>query len=392
MNIILIILVFGVIVFFHELGHFIVAKINKISVTEFSIGMGPAIFAVRKNETRYCIRLFPIGGYCLMLGEDGNEDENEWEEYLKSKPENYTEAEKESDEEYDKASGEDSAEALNRKYMENSFENKPVWVRMLVIAAGPVFNFILAFIFSIVLIHFTGCDPSTLRYVAEDGAAAEAGIEAGDTIKEINGKRIYNYRELLLFLQLNDPSKPIELLMEDKDGAEYAAEVTPKLNEDGQYMLGVSGGYVKSEGIGMDIKYAGLELRYWVKATVTSLRMIVTGGVKSGDILGPVGVGGAMNDVIEEVKEESGSKKEAVINILLNLLNWCILLSVNLGIMNLLPIPALDGGRLLFLLIEAVRRKKIPKEKEAIVNTVGFIILIGLMVIVFFNDIKNVFF
>ena len=120
--------------------------------------------------------------------------------------------------------------------------------------------------------------------------------------------------------------------------------------------------------------------------------MIVTGGVKNGDIMGPVGVGSAMNDVIEEAKDVSTSKKEAVINVILNLLNWSILLSVNLGIMNLLPIPALDGGRLLFLFIEGIRRKKIPQDKEAIVNAIGFVLLMILMVVVFFNDIKNAFF
>lgn len=374
MNIILIILVFGVIVFFHELGHFIVAKLNKIAVTEFSIGMGPAIFAVRKKETRYCIRIFPLGGYCLMLGEDDRDT------YLEDL----------SDEEDDtEAKSKDKREEFSD---ENSFENKPIWVRMLVIAAGPLFNFIIAFIFSVILIHFTGCDPSTLSSIEDGSPAAEAGIEAGDTIKEIDGKKIYNYRELLLQRQLNDPSKPITLLMEDANGVEYTAIVSPAINEKGEYKLGVSGGYIRSEGIGMDIKYGALECRYWVKATISSLKLIITGGVKSGDIMGPVGVGGAMNEIIEVAKEESSSKKEAVINVLLNLLNWCILLSVNLGIMNLLPIPALDGGRLLFLIIEAVRRKRIPREKEAIVNTVAFVLLIGLMVVVLFNDIKNVFF
>ena len=129
-----------------------------------------------------------------------------------------------------------------------------------------------------------------------------------------------------------------------------------------------------------------------MKATVTGLRMIVTGGVKNGDIMGPVGVGSAMNEVIEEAKDISTTQKEAVINVILNLLNWSILLSVNLGIMNLLPIPALDGGRLLFLFIEAIRRKKIPQEKEAIVNFIGFAVLMALMVVVFFIDIKNAFF
>lgn len=350
MNIILIILVFGVIVFVHEFGHFIVAKLNHIAVTEFSIGMGPAIVSFKKKETKYSIRLLPIGGYCMMVGED-----------------------------------EESTD-------ENAFSNKPLLARILVVFAGPAFNFVLAFLFAIILIHFTGCDPAKLYSIAENSGAEEAGIVEGDTIRKINGSRIYNYRELLLYMQVNDASEPVTLTMEREDGTEYTTVVTPRLNENGEYKLGVGGGYMVSEGIGMDIQYAGYELRYWVKATITSLKMIVTGGVKSQDVMGPVGVGGAMNEIIEEAKEESSSTKEAVINVLLNLLNWCILLSVNLGIMNLLPIPALDGGRLLFLFVEAIRRKRIPQEKEAIVNLIGFVLLICLMVVVFFNDIKNVFF
>lgn len=349
MNIILIILVFGIIVFFHEFGHFIVAKLNKISVTEFSIGMGPALFSVQKKETKYSLRLLPLGGFCMMMGEDEELED------------------------------------------ENAFGNKPVWARMLVIAAGPVFNFILAFIFSIVLIHYTGCDPATLYDIVEGSPAQEAGIEAGDTILEIEGDNIYNFRELQLYMAMNNEGKPFKLTLQHENGEVYTTTVTPELT-DGSYMLGVRSGNVLADGFGMTMKYAALECRYWVKSTVLSLKMIVTGGVKGADVMGPVGVGGVMNDIIEEVKEESDTQKDVIINILLNMMNWCILLSVNLGIMNLLPIPALDGGRLLFLLIEAVRRKKIPQDKEAIVNLVGFVLLICLMVVVFCNDIKNVFF
>lgn len=350
MNIILIILVFGVIVFFHEFGHFIVAKMNKIAVMEFSIGMGPAIVSVQKKETKYSLRLLPIGGYCMMMGEDEESED------------------------------------------ENAFNNKPLLARILVIAAGPVFNFILAFFFAIVLIHFTGCDPATVTTVVDGSAAWESGVEAGDTIKEINGDKIYNYREVLLFMQVENPSEPVNLLLERADGSQETVIVTPKQNEQGEYKLGIGGGYFASSGIANDIRYAAYELRYWMKSTVLGLRMIVTGGVKNGDIMGPVGVGSAMNDVIEEAKDVSTTRKEAVINVLLNLLNWSILLSVNLGIMNLLPIPALDGGRLLFLFIEAIRRKRIPQEKEAIVNLIGVCLLMLLMVVVFFNDIKNAFF
>ncbi|MCM1170977.1 MAG: site-2 protease family protein [Clostridium sp.] len=350
MNIILIILVFGVIVFFHEFGHFIVAKANHIAVIEFSIGMGPAIFSTQKKETKYSLRILPLGGYCLMAGEDEESED------------------------------------------ENAFGNKPLLARILVIAAGPIFNFILAFVFSIILVHFIGCDTGRIFGVEEGSAAEQAGIKAGDTIIELNGDRIYGYRELLLSRQIDDPKADVTFLMQRENGETYTTVVTPRENENGEYLLGVWGGNVVSDGIGMEIKYAGLELRYWMKATITSLRLIFTGRVTGDDVMGPVGMGGQMNDIIEEVKEESSSTKEAVINILLNMLNWCILLSVNLGVMNLLPIPALDGGRLLFLFIEAIRRRKIPQEKEALANLVGFVILIGIIVVVFFNDIKNVFF
>jgi regulator of sigma E protease len=324
---------------------------------EFSIGMGPAIFSFTKKETKYSLRLLPLGGYCMMVGEEGESDD------------------------------------------ENSFGNKPILTRIAVVLAGPFFNFILAFVFSVIMIHYAGCDPSTLTYVEEGGAADEAGISEGDTIISLqaqgegSAERIYNYRELLLYRQLHDSSVPVTMKMRATDGTVYTVTVTPKLDEEsGSYMLGVAGGYIASDGIGTDFKYGGLELRYWVKATVSSLRMLVTGQVKSEDVMGPVGVSSAFGEVLDEVKETSSTSKEVIINTLLNMLNWCILLSVNLGIMNLLPVPALDGGRFLLLLIEAVRRKKIPEDKEAIVNLIGFALVIVLMVVVFANDIKNVFF
>lgn len=356
MNIVLIIIIFGIIVFFHELGHFLFAKLNRIAVLEFSIGMGPAIFSFKKKETKYSLRLLPLGGYCMMMGEEEESDD------------------------------------------ENAFGNKSVWARMAVVLAGPIFNFILAFVFSIILIHFTGCDPSVLTYVEEGSPAAQAGIQEGDRIRTIRAEgekdeeRIYNYRELLLYRQLHAADEPVTMELETPEGKRYTTTVVPKVNSEGVYMLGVAGGYRISENFGMDCKYGALELRYWVKATISSLKMLVMGQVKSTDVMGPVGVGNAFGEIIDEVKKESDSSKEAVINIILNMLNWCILLSVNLGIMNLLPIPALDGGRFLFLVIEAIRRKKIPPEKEANVNLIGFILLIILMVVVFANDIKNVFF
>lgn len=351
MNIILIILVFGIIVFFHELGHFIVAKLNKISVTEFSIGMGPAIVSFKRKETKYSLRILPLGGYCMMVGEEEAVDDV------------------------------------------NSFSNKSVWARMAVIVAGPVFNFILAFVFSIIMIHFTGCDPARLSKIEPGSAAEDAGLSAGDTIKEINGDKIYTFREISLHMTINDPTEPVELLVKRENGNLENIVVTPKMDEEaGRYIMGIYGEEVLPNGIGMNIKYAALEIRYWMKATLTSLKMIFTGNVSKDDVMGPIGVGGAMNEVIETVKEYSATQKEVIINIILNMLNWSILLSVNLGIMNLIPIPALDGGKMFLLIIEAIRRKKLPQEKEAVIQFIGLVFVIGLMIFVMFNDIKNVFF
>ena len=180
MNIILIILVFGVIIFFHELGHFIVAKINHISVIEFSMGLGPKLFSFTKKDTQYSLRLIPLGGYCMLLseGEEGHED------------------------------------------VENAFEKKSIWVRMAEVLAGPFMNIVIAFIFSAVIIHFCGTDPATIGRVYDSEMAKEseyadvvkefngvypaeqAGIEDGDTVLEIGGSKIKNFRELQIYLEI----------------------------------------------------------------------------------------------------------------------------------------------------------------------------------------------
>lgn len=342
LKILAIVLVFGVIVFIHEFGHFIFARLNHIAVSEFAIGMGPAIFSVEKKGTKYSVRALPIGGYCLMLGEDEDSEDD------------------------------------------NAFSNKSVLSRLSVVFAGPFFNFVLAFLLSIVLCHYCGIDPSEVKIQA-GSPAAEAGMLDGDRITGLGDQTIYNFREILVYMQMNDVSKPLAVTYE-RDGKEYKTVVQARKEEDGVYRMGVSGGYIRADGFLQEVQYGALELRYWVKSTVLSLRMLVTGGASKDDLMGPVGVGNMMSDVIDEANEQGG-----MADVILNIINFCVLLSVNLGIMNLLPIPALDGGRILFLLIEAVTRKKIPKEKEAIVNGIGFVLLMLLMIFVFFNDIHNVF-
>lgn len=382
MNIILIILVFGVIIFFHELGHFIVAKLSHISVLEFSVGFGPKLIQFHKKETQYTLRLIPLGGYCMMQSENEEENEND----------------------------------------ENSFEKKSVWVRMAAILAGPAMNFILAFLFSMIIIHFCGSDTTTIGNVYNDDlityyeeqsaqeedsemaeaysdAAAEikeyfngvypaeaAGITAGDKIKKIAGSTVKNFREVQIYLQIYSSGDPIDLTLEREDGTVYDTTVYPVETPAG-YKIGItSNGYQLPENFGELCKYSLYETRYWVKATFLSLKLIITRQVSSEEVSGPVGVAKSMNDTFNE------AAKSSTLDLFLNWLNYIVLLSANLGVMNLLPIPGLDGGRFLFLLIEAVTRKKVPKDKENLVTLIGFVLVMALMVVILFNDIKNVFF
>ena len=360
MNIILIILVFGVIIFFHELGHFIVAKMNHITVKEFSMGLGPKLFSFNKKETQYSLRLIPLGGYCMMLSEDEEENEND----------------------------------------ENSFDKKSIWARMAVVLAGPFMNIVIAFIFSVVIIHFCGTDPATIGRVYSDELAqesdyadiakefggdypaAKAGIQDGDTVLKIGGSSIKNFRELQIYLEIYGDGSPIDLTLKRTDGEVYDTTVYPVKTSAG-YKIGIiSSGYKLPENFGELMKYSAYEVRYWVKATFLSLKLIVTRQVSSDQVSGPVGVAKSMNDTFNEAAKVD----------VLNWMNYIVLLSANLGIMNMLPIPGLDGGRFLFLLIELITRRKVPKDKENIVTVIGFVLVMILMVVILFNDIKNVFF
>ena len=345
LNIIFIILVFGVIIFIHELGHFLVAKKCGIPVTEFAIGMGPTLYHFTRKETKYCIKLLPIGGYCMMMGEDENSEDP------------------------------------------NAFNNKPVWARISVVAAGAVFNFILAFLLSIILITFSGYDSTEIKLVAENSAAYDAGILEGDVITEFDGKNVYNFREVLVYMQFHQSDEPITLSIE-RNGEEKEITLTPRyVEESGVYQIGISCGQQAAKNVFQVIKYSVLEVRYWIKTTFLSLKALITGQVGMESVSGPVGIASMMNDTLDEANEVGGLSV-----VLLNVINFCVLISANLGVMNLLPIPALDGGRLLFLIIEAIRRKKIPPEKEAVVHMIGFALLLVFMAFVMFNDIKNVFF
>lgn len=340
MGIILAILIFGFIVAFHEFGHFIIAKLNHIQVFDFSIGFGPSILHKTVGETTYNLRIIPLGGMCQM-GEDTPEGEK------------------------------------------GNFNEKSVWVRMLVVLAGPFFNFILAFLLAVILIGMTGYDKPVIGKVMDHYPAQEAGLQAGDEVISINGRRIHLWREISLNNAMH-PGETVRLVYE-RNNERKTVTIEPAKQDDGSYLLGISPTeefYTKPNAL-TAVKYGYYEVAYSVRSTIDGLKMLLYRKIGVGQLSGPIGIGSIVNESYNESKAY-GAKV-----VLMTMLSLAILLSANLGVMNLLPIPALDGGRILFLLIEAVRHKRIPPEKEGFVHLVGMGLLLLLMAFVMYNDITK---
>lgn len=342
MKIILALLIFSLIVLFHEFGHFLLAKRGGIGVTEFSLGMGPRLFSKQIGETRYSVKLLPFGGSCMMVGEDGESDE------------------------------------------ENSFGSKSVWTRISVVAAGPIFNFILAFFLALFIVGSIGYDAPDIVAVMDGYPAAEAGMQPGDRIVQMNKTHIHVYREVSLYVQMHQ-GETVTVTYE-RDGERHAVTLEPKMSEYGTYLLGFQGSGVRAKGnVFQTVYYSAYEVKYWISTTLKSLAMMFHGQVSADDISGPVGIVNAIGNTYEASREDGG------FYVWLNMLNISILLSANLGVMNLLPIPALDGGRLVFLLLEVLRRgKRIDPEKEGMVHFVGLMLLMALMLVIMLNDFRNI--
>ena len=447
------IVLFSVIIIFHELGHMIVAKKNGIKVTEFMLGMGPKIFSFKKGETVYAFRLFLIGGACQMLGEDTDSKED------------------------------------------GAFNTKGPWARFSTIIAGPIFNFILAFVFAAIIIAILGYDSPAVVGVKEGTPAATAvftnvddpndtvtGMQVGDIIDEYEGKSYSLSRELTYHFVLDKMgTEPFDIVFE-RDGKKYKGTIEPTIIK--KYLLGFSynatddpckitevseDGVMMKAGVRMDdvitaingtpiasgnalsqfladnpmdgsvinmtiehkgtpkeynlipeytescvspryfdnsvgvyfdhnesrvsanpleiFKYSLYEVKLQISITVKALGKLVTGQLNlANNVGGPVRIVSELDNTIQE------SKEDGILYVFLNLLNFAILLSANLGVMNLLPLPALDGGRLIFIIIELLRGKPVPKEKEGLVHAIGMVFFLVLMVLVLFNDIRYVFF
>jgi len=339
--VLLAILILGVIIIAHELGHFIVGRLCGIGVVEFSVGFGPKLFGWRRKDTDYSIRLLPIGGFCKFVGEDANDP------------------------------------------APNAMNNAPVWKRILTVFAGPAMNFVLAYIAAIIILcsyyTVTGVSPK-VDAVLEGMPAYEAQLQPGDVVTAANGTAITcdieGVETLRAIIQLGEP---VELTV-DRGGEALQLTLVPapEVQADGttRLLLGVNfSAEYHRDNIFEAIPHAGAYMWDITVEMVNLLRNLIFRGEGADQMAGAIGT---VAVVSEQLQQNSSLA-----------LDFLFLISLNLGIMNLLPIPALDGGRLVFLFLEAVRRKPIPPEKEGLVHAIGLMLLLGLAVVLAWHDIMT---
>ena len=330
MYIIAAILGFSLLIIVHELGHFIMAKVNGIKVEEFSIGMGPEVFSHKGKETQYSLRLFPIGGYVKMLGE---------EEVIED---------------------------------ERSFSSKSPIRR---ISVGATMNILFALVIFTVFFFNRGFSTQTVSKVVENSPAFESGLQAGDTILKIDGSKVFTPSDVSIGIQLSKGDN-VNLLV-DRNGEKKELSITPKLVEDNGsqvYQIGFYYSAVEKPTIGESIKATFNETISLVGQTYKSLKLLVTGKLNfKTDVGGPVTI----------IKISGQAAKSGIYT----LAYFLAFISINLAVFNLLPFPALDGGWTVILLIELITRRKVPDKIVGAVNYVGFMILIGFMIIVTLKDI-----
>ncbi|NLN55258.1 MAG: site-2 protease family protein [Clostridiales bacterium] len=348
-TIIVTILIFGLLITVHELGHYLVARLFKVGVREFSIGMGPKIKTWNGKHNKFSIRWFPIGGYVTMVGEDPD-DEPEPEDIGKA--------------------------GLN---------TKPIWQRALVVAAGPVMNILLAFlIMTVFVITAPVLGSTTITKFDKEAITYEAGLRVNDRIIEIDGSKVRVYNDLAYLIALRGKD-PVDVRV-IRDGKEV-------LIEDVQFPASVTNGIAMGD---IDFYIDALDKTpgevlyqsfYWpisiIDMTVESLIRTFKGEYGWEAVSGPIGVGEQVGDVIKH-----GAKFTDTIR---NLALITVIISISLGICNLIPIPVLDGGHLLFFLIEAIRRKPINRKVHAVINAVFMILLLGFMAVIALKDILGLF-
>ena len=420
-SIIIAILGLGFLVFFHELGHFLAAKLCHVGVLEFSIGMGPRMLSHVVGNTRYSLKLLPFGGSCAMLGEDsaGSGDfstpQGHAEERAATGDHAGTECREDvqpktgcpaSSTDFDSSRREagselqwidyDGVRFRSDEIAKYSFNEKSAPQRFFICIAGVLNNFILATILAFVLVGFCGYDRLYVMDTTPDTPVAEAGFERGDALQSIGyeGKpksAVPGYRDLFIWLYVNatdfDENTKLEAVVL-RDGGEQTLHFQPYYDTTQQkYKLGIrfSGGRFQPAGPREFVEDAFYEVRYNTTVVLQSLRLLFHGRVQRQEVMGPVGAVTVMGSTVEQ------SSQYGALNAFLVLLELLVMLSANLGVMNLLPVPALDGGRLLFILLEMISRRRLDPQIEERINQIGMILLLLLMAVVMSNDILNLF-
>jgi regulator of sigma E protease len=411
------IVIFGALVIFHELGHLIFAKRAGILCREFAIGMGPKVFSHKFGETIYTIRLLPIGGFVRMAGEDPETVEikpgyriglmfdsnnkvdkiilNNKEKYpncrvievehadieqqlvIKGYPEDEEESLKTFSVSQTAVTIENGLESQIAPY-NRQFASKTLAQRTMAIFAGPMMNFVLAFIVFIIIALLQGVPTNEpkLGEITSDGAAYAAGLLKGDIVHSINGAEISSWSDVVEIIREN-PNEDLDFSI-SRNGEEKEILVTPKEQTVEGDKIGIIGVYSPIEKSPLKAITTGFtETYFWTKQIFMMLGQLVTGQFSIDMLSGPVGIYESTATVAK-----SG---------IYYLMKWAGILSINLGIMNLLPIPALDGGRLMFFAVEAVRGKPIDRHKEGMVHFIGFALLMLLMLVVTWNDIQRFF-
>ncbi len=350
MNFIIILIIFvlvlGSIVLVHEFGHFILAKLNGVYVYEFAIGMGPKLWSKQGKETEYTIRAIPIGGFCMMAGEDVEDDD------LKKIPK------------------------------DKRLQSKKPWQRFLIMFFGAGNNFIFAILllFLIGLIWGGSSMEPVVTSVLKNSAASTSGIEAGDVILEINGHSISTTDDISLYLAVADPEEASDIKIEKEDGSVETYSVQPKKKKvDGEttYQYGIGMEQEVEHGIFSAIRWTFKKTGSIFKQMGVTVYYLFTGGIGLSQLSGPVGIFSIVGD-----QASTG---------IMNILYLVAFLSINVGFINLLPLPAFDGGHILFIIIEKIKGSPVKPETENMIHTIGLFLLMLLMVVITFNDILRLF-
>ncbi len=339
MSIVIALLIFGCLILIHEFGHYIMARVFRVGVREFSIGMGPKLLGRTSAKTGilYSLRLLPIGGYVSMEGED-----------------------------------EDSPQ-------ENALNRKPVWQRFLILVAGSAMNLLLGILLTGILV---GISPSlyttTVTEFVENAYTREDGLQVGDTIVAIGGQRVYTLYDMSYTI-MHDAVEPLDVTVIRGGERVILPGVSFPTTDESGATFGLRDFYVAKEA-----KTLGSLLKHAYHQSVTSIRMIweslldlMAGKYGLNQLSGPVGI---TTEIGNAASAGDGG---------LSLLSLSALITLNLGVMNLLPLPALDGGRLLFLIIEAIRRKPLKREVEGYIHFIGMALLLLLMILITFMDISK---